>query len=48
MDNSLLKQVLHEYDEKRTKAIRECFMEEEKSRVTIGDMFNNLDIYVCY
>ena len=34
--------------EKRTKAIRECFMEEEKSRVTIGDMFNNLDIYVCY
>lgn len=33
--------------EKRTKAIRECFI-EEKSKVTIGDMFGrDLEMFIC-
>lgn len=34
--------------EKRTEALRSCFIEDKKSRVTIGDMFGReLDMFIC-
>ena len=34
--------------ESKTKAIRSCFIEDERSRVTIGDMFSkDLEMFIC-
>lgn len=34
--------------EKRTKALRSCFIEDERSKVTLGDMFGrDLEMFIC-